>query len=298
VAKVETRWDALHERAFGTARRLTFVLKKDELPIPLSQLANQQRVRVFFQPLFVEGGLAVDEAGFVVYLNVSSRRASELQEAYGKVPESERLLNVRERFTLAHELAHTMFFEFSPDGGKPRPLVGAHPKEREKLEFECDALAGYLLMPDHHMESVVKLKCPDLLNPTTIRELAGQFHVSVDCLVIRFRPRITGFDAPGGVVLAPRNGPISEKCVRAFTNKAYELFEPQRVLNLSAITLCRDAVSTVLKPTEVQIPRRYGSQRVHVTAIPVSETNDERLIIGLRLVDEITEPDLLSEVPS
>ena len=52
-------------------------------------------------------------------------------------------MTVRQRFTLTHEIAHTLFFRGGP--GIPKRMPGALRKSR--LEILCNFAAGHLLMP-------------------------------------------------------------------------------------------------------------------------------------------------------
>ena len=283
----KSKWERLHERAVGAARRLTSKLAPDALPVRLRPIVLGQHARVTFQPLFVEGGLGVDEEGFAIYINVPEDRAAKIQQDFEDATDGELSLTTRQRFTLAHELAHTFFFEIPPNSSKPRSLVGGHPKEHERLESECNELAGILLVPDSVLSSAIAEENLDLLDPRVILGLAKRFAVSLDCLVRRLHTSLLKHGADGGIVVVPADGPLPSFFPHALTSRAYEVFAPDQKLNLGAIARCRQEYQPGLEMIErnVLVPRKSGDQLVRVTSLAIPSSEKPRSILGLRLIE-------------
>ncbi|MGH9728614.1 MAG: ImmA/IrrE family metallo-endopeptidase [Candidatus Acidiferrales bacterium] len=89
-------------------------------------------------------------------------------------------MKLRERFTLAHELAHTVFYQLN--GGVPKPIKGL-PKG-QKLERLCHIGASQILIPDSVLKHVVRTK-GEVASAETILDLARFFSVSVEVLMRR-----------------------------------------------------------------------------------------------------------------
>jgi Zn-dependent peptidase ImmA (M78 family) len=82
----------------------------------------------------------------------------------------------RSRFTLAHELCHTFFYEYAPE---IKFLPHTIDSEEERL---CNLGAAELLMPATLVRRAVKEK-PACLK--TLDDLASLFHVSLEAMVLR-----------------------------------------------------------------------------------------------------------------
>lgn len=100
---------------------------------------------------------------------------------------------VRQRFSLAHELAHTFFFEERE--GTMKPLRGAPTGER--LEAACHQGAGLLLVPDRLLRRELK-DAPRPLGAAIHMRLAQAFDVSAEVIMRRLDKlgAFEGFFAP------------------------------------------------------------------------------------------------------
>ena len=97
--------------------------------------------------------------------------------------ENDHQLPVRHRFTIAHEIAHTYFYDLS----KRPPFMQFPPSadaERRRMENACDVIANRLLLPKAVLEDFVKKKDPT--DPKHLRELAGKSAVSPQVVVSAF----------------------------------------------------------------------------------------------------------------
>ena len=88
----------------------------------------------------------------------------------------------RFRFTLAHELAHTFFYEV--DGGVPKPIKRS-PKG-EKLEHLCHYGASQILVPDTVLKQQLKTEGA-VASASAILDLAKLFDVSVEVIMRRLQ---------------------------------------------------------------------------------------------------------------
>lgn len=150
-------------------------------PILLRQVAARRRVsEVVFGPLLVDALLTTHPAGFRVFFRSERNEASSLLEAYN-AESAEKLLDSRVRFSLAHEIAHTLFYDLS----KPHPEAKQLTSETEldDLEDICNILAGHLLMPSE----LLKLEVPRLpnLKPEAVLGMAVKFGVAPTTAVVR-----------------------------------------------------------------------------------------------------------------
>jgi hypothetical protein len=151
-------------------------------PIPLREIFSQCHVKkVIFQPLLLEAALAVDDDGFVVYVDCDKGSKEAYQLAFNGADQG-RSLPVRFRFSLAHELIHTFFYDT-----KQHPytnwLAGTHAKEIESLEQACNFGASHLLLPTKLLKSDARKV--DVLTADGIIDLATRYQVSIECLINR-----------------------------------------------------------------------------------------------------------------
>ena len=92
-------------------------------------------------------------------------------------------LPVRQRFTIAHEIAHTYFYDLS----KQPPSMQFPPntdKELHRMERACDAIANRMLLPKLILEDFSKRSDPS--DPNRLRELASKSVVSPQVIVSAF----------------------------------------------------------------------------------------------------------------
>src|SRR6267154_3204031 len=93
------------------ADSLASTVSKNEFPILLRPLAECRKVTsVDFCPLLVDAMLTTHPKGFRILLNSDSGRAQELKERYHNESKI-KMLHSRLRFSIAHELAHTFFYD-------------------------------------------------------------------------------------------------------------------------------------------------------------------------------------------
>ena len=163
------------------ADSLASMVSKKEFPVQLRPIAKRRKVtEVDFCPLLVDAMLTTHSEGFRILLNSDGGRAKELKECFNNESTS-RMLSPRVRFSIAHELAHTFFFDLSSQSPKlsKKFTAGGGLSELENLERHCNTIASHLLLPTQMLASeFLRLKA---ITPESIGNLArteiGRAHV-------------------------------------------------------------------------------------------------------------------------
>jgi Zn-dependent peptidase ImmA (M78 family) len=190
------------------AVRLAIVVR----PLPYSKNRNSELLQLFAQRLGVAGGGA-DEAlsGLVSELASASKRTKPIADleaclrkrnvretrnvrglssdgyieplgsSYGegfRITLREEASATRNRFTIAHELCHTFFYEIVPE-----LKFGSHDTDPQE-ERLCNLGAGELLIPGRHLKSHAK-KQP--LSIDSLEGLSRTYLVSPEAMLLRLR---------------------------------------------------------------------------------------------------------------
>lgn len=153
-------------------------IKRIEPPVDLFELAKIQRVTAIdFRPMIPTGGLSCRTSGFVIYLQ-DLGRLQPLEVAVADPVEDRPRLTVRQRFTFAHELAHTLLFSASdPPQLRDDAPIGS------KLEGLCHRAARRLLMPASLIAAEITKR--GNLGSRDILDLARRFDVSPEVALWR-----------------------------------------------------------------------------------------------------------------
>jgi hypothetical protein len=124
------------------------------------------------------GVLLPVKGGFEVYLrDLVRRRDVELADNEATEPtdpSAPDFLTTRQRFSLAHEIAHTLFYKAAQQSVPlPEPTV----KNPMELEDICDRTAGFILLPTH----LLKREVGDSgkINAAFVKSVASRFRASV-----------------------------------------------------------------------------------------------------------------------
>ena len=90
-------------------------LSGKHLPTNLGRIATRQGIReILFRPLLADGGIGLLKDGFVVYVKADPDEGESFSEQFKQdgiglgLP---RHMIRRVRFTIAHEIAHTFFYD-------------------------------------------------------------------------------------------------------------------------------------------------------------------------------------------
>jgi Zn-dependent peptidase ImmA (M78 family) len=157
------------------AKRLAGRMLKEhgvhEAPVDVIALARDEGIRVVYQPLEddVSGMLVQTETETVIGVN-------------------EKHHENRQRFTLAHELAHAQMHASSPTvyvDGMMVHFRGAQLGGSAPIEVEANAFAAALLMPEEFLRGDLQNQIIDMFDESAVRRLAERYRVSVQALTIR-----------------------------------------------------------------------------------------------------------------
>lgn len=136
-------------------------------PVEPTRLAHFCRVlSVEPRPMVPEGVLVAVQGGFRIYFQSNF--------------ESQRGMRLRQRFTIAHELAHTFYYDSNDE--VPKPVKKSPTGDR--LELLCHIGASQILMPDSLVNKLVQERG----EPTSaeyIIDLAATFEVSSEVAIRR-----------------------------------------------------------------------------------------------------------------
>ena len=117
------------------------------------------------------------EGGFEVYLRDQAERDVDLTSE-----ETMSDLSFRQRFSLAHEIAHTRFFRFSNSVPSPDAMT---PTWRN-LEDNCDRMAGCILIPTYLLKQKIRGYGKEV-DGEFVRSVASDFRRSVTVALERLR---------------------------------------------------------------------------------------------------------------
>ena len=142
-----------------------------QAPVDVQALAEQSGVRVVFHDLKdeISGMLVQTEDEAVIGINAKHHKN-------------------RQRFTLAHELAHYHLHADRPTvyvDGLMVHFRGHAAVRPEPIEVEANAFAAALLMPEPILRHDLRHRTIDALDESAVRRLAQQYQVSVQALTLR-----------------------------------------------------------------------------------------------------------------
>jgi len=155
-------------------------------PVDLHAIARQQRVkRVKLRLMMQLGALVPVPGGFEIFV-----RHQEPRDLDVGAPEPPKLLNTRQRFTLAHEIAHTLFYKGFEDVPIPNTKLKKRGTRRQfGLEEVCNRVATRLLVPKRLLLGEIRrsLQAPERIDAHFVRAMAAKFRVSADVMLGRLR---------------------------------------------------------------------------------------------------------------
>jgi len=185
-------------------------------PIPLREIYLRCKIKeVVFQPMLVEAGLAIDDDGFVVFVSCDEEAKQEWTSAFNDANQMGRFLPGRVRFSMAHELIHTFFYDTEQKPYRKR-IKETHHKEIDSLEIACNYGASRLLLPTRQLRTDTNKS--DFLSTKRIIDLARKYRVSIECLIHRL-VNLEDWTAERGI-LAYLQGVNDECRIRAIAKSA------------------------------------------------------------------------------
>jgi hypothetical protein len=148
-------------------------------PVDLCAVARQQKVmRACLRLMIHRGALMPVRGGFELFL-----RSVEPRDLALDAPEPARALTTRQRFTFAHEIAHTYFYTTASE----IPATAISSRQHLLLEKACDSAAARLLAPTNLLRSEVRNRLGDRekIDASFARNMAKQFNVSPEVMLGR-----------------------------------------------------------------------------------------------------------------
>jgi hypothetical protein len=185
---------------------LLFAQNDGRLPVDLQHYAGACSVKdVVFRRLLDRGGLAVEGENFIVYIGCRKDQAGWFSKEYTE--NGGRNLPAEVRFTLAHELAHTFFFDLV-DGKQLHKVPTDQHSAWQKLESECDRAAGHLMIPvDFSNRNNNPGTAADVLDPNLILSRIKALGVPSRTFVDRLHWRIGGVTDRDGAIFYLQSRP-------------------------------------------------------------------------------------------
>jgi len=189
-------WTFWERQVCTCAEAMAHRHRRQTLPIPLGPIARDRRVhRYVFDRLPVAGGIAVEENGFVIYVNCEPADAPSWYAKLADESDGGATLPVRARFTIAHEIAHTFFYDLST--GPKSLLSQLDAPDLSRLERLCNVGAAQMQISDRDLR--IETELHDILIPTNLLQMARRFRVSLVTLVVRLT-RFPGWSWRGGAI--------------------------------------------------------------------------------------------------
>jgi hypothetical protein len=151
-------------------------------PVDLFAVARHSRInRAGFRLMIQPGVLVPVEGGFELFLRDLESRDLDIE-----AEELKSALPPRQRFGLAHEIAHTFFYK----GSKGKPAPTWVPKDSRELEKICDGAAGRILVPSNLLQREIKQELQgnqERIDSDFVRAMAARFRTSPDVMIERLR---------------------------------------------------------------------------------------------------------------
>lgn len=154
----------------ASAQRATIENYLSTYPVKLGSMAKALgvEIKVSAMPTGISGQISRDNGRYIVRVNRNETRE-------------------RQRFTIAHELAHFLLhrdlIDASPSGITDNVLYRSGAPER--IEYEANRLAADLVMPSALVEAKLREDFRQIVTEATIENLADSFEVSKAAMEIR-----------------------------------------------------------------------------------------------------------------
>jgi hypothetical protein len=213
--RIKNPWPSQRRSAVQLAERLA-TTTTNSLPVDLKRIAAHRAIRrIEFTPLLTDGGLAVRSDGFVIYVRCDTGQAADLtarlaEDGTGStLPET---ILRRARFTIAHEIAHTLFYDIRSMPPRAKTKVDDR-ISTTKLELACNQIAGLLVIPEVLMQRT--FSGFEFIRPEEFRTLANTAMVSSEAVVHRFQ-HLRRFNHPE-VILASTSKRAGEWVITAIS---------------------------------------------------------------------------------
>lgn len=173
------KWEDI--RVGAERKAIDLINSTDAIPIPLNVFAKEQKVKAIrFERLISTGGIRQEDRDYVIVIGI---RAAGVKEAPGVEIsiDSPRWddFGPPVRFTIAHEIAHLLFYGLVPDGPNSALLA----EDPDRLETACNRIAALLLLPISRLPSGLREHRFDV---PFIADIIRRFKVSPEAFIWRF----------------------------------------------------------------------------------------------------------------
>jgi len=201
MARVKNPWHSRRRNAIDSAEAVIASIARS-LPVNLRRIATNRAVRrIEFTPLLTLGGLAVCDDGFNIYVRCDIGQSADLTARLTEDGTGASLppaISRRARFTIAHEIAHTFFYDIRRMPPRPKTHVNDG-VSATKLELACNQIAGLILMPGAVVQrDFAKF---DFGRPEELRMLADAALVSAQAVIHRFK-HLDKLSHPEGILVS------------------------------------------------------------------------------------------------
>lgn len=153
-----------------------------QVPVRLGDLAKDlgvSAVKISSMKTGMSGQISKEDGNYVIRVNRNEARE-------------------RQRFTIAHELAHYLLhqshIDASAEGITDNVLYRSG--AAESIEFEANRLAAELVMPIQALERILSSEFGNMITESTIENLATRFEVSKAAMQLRLE-RVFGANQDG-----------------------------------------------------------------------------------------------------
>lgn len=174
-------------RAYSWADSVHSGARCDAMPVDLFAVARRRQVvRAGFRLMVQRGVLVPVSGGFELFLRDLEPRDLDIE-----AEEPQGALSPRQRFTFAHELAHTHFYKAS-DRVPTARKVEIIPPEIEKI---CDGAAGRILVPTNLLKREINQELSgncERIDADFVRAMAARFRASHDVMINRLNALDSG----------------------------------------------------------------------------------------------------------
>jgi len=251
----DSRWNRWRRKAAAAVDELASSSAGGDLPVRLSSIARARKVRdVVFRPLLVDGCLGVRADGFVIFVRCEKQKSADLRKAWSDEGSLHRAFSPRMRFTIAHEIAHTFFFDV--EALPPRATVVLNASRTvDSLEYSCNHLAARMLLPEIPFQRAVKRI--NVLDPAALRELASRSGVSPHVLTVRLKDSFDWSDNFGAVLCVRHDESGTVIVATAMHYSFRSIFGSDRQ-KLSLAELINDPTLVVNGGDEIEVKREFS----------------------------------------
>ena len=152
-------------------KRVLRLCKIESPPVPVEYIAKRLGAEIQYEPFEddISGVLYRDKASTII--GVSSLHHPN-----------------RQRFTIAHEIAHLVLHELDVHVDKGYRIAwrdGKSSQAADPAEIDANRFAAELLMPEHFISRDVRLHLKDIEDGTDLAELAKAYRVSTQAMAFR-----------------------------------------------------------------------------------------------------------------